>query len=213
GNTGTVATVEEIQNGDYADKTYVDLEDVFVLSPARKHSDNTFSFYVASNAGDKKGILVYKMVDGSSFPYAEGDWLDIKGAVGVYHKTTDTYTSYQMQKAANGTGTNVVTKLSTAAATVPAAVAVSAADLMDISKLYAYVGVYVKVSDVKIKTIPNQYDLTLENDLVVDNMLVPADTFSTYTVGKEFTTISGIFDVDYDAPTIHPKTAGDLVAK
>lgn len=215
GNTGNTApveaTVDEIQNGDVAADVYTDLEDVYVMSPARKHSGSPtlYTFYVHSGTSNK-GLLVYKMVEGSTFPYTEGDWLDIKGAVANY---SDTFESHQMQNAKKEVGVNVVSKLSKAAATIPAPITVSAADLMNPSKLYDYIGVYVTISDVKIKTIPNEFDIVLENDLVIDNMLVPANTFTGYTVGKEFATISGIFDIDYDAPTIHPKTVGDLVAK
>ena len=140
-----------------------------------------------------------------------GDWIKIKGAAGSYKAN---YDHYQIQNAAQEVGPNEITKLSDTAGTPPAAITVSADDLMNKSKHAKYRGSLVKIENVKIKTAPDSFGtFVLENDLYVSAYLNNKDDYSTYAVGTEFTSITGMFDVYYDVPIVHPKTIENLVKK
>ena len=77
-----------------------------------------------------------------------------------------------------------------------------------------YRGSLVKIENVEIKTVPDSFgNFILENDLQVTAFFTNKNDYSTYVVGTEFTSITGIFDVHYDVPTVHPKVIGNLVKK
>ncbi len=209
---GPVGTIPEIYEDKFADKAPITLEKVMVLSPAHKHSGSptTWSFFVGTGQQeDHSGILIYKVVEGNSFPYETGDWLSFKGAVGKYDNSGLVH--YQLQNAGKDAGPNEMTKLSDPAGTPPAAIQVSDADLMDFNTAEKYRGSLVTVGSVTVKTASDKYGtFVLNSGLQVSAYFLPKDANSGVKAGDTFGSITGIFDIHYGKATIHPLSTDDL---
>jgi hypothetical protein len=67
---------------------------------------------------------------------------------------------------------------------------------------------------VTVQTAPDKYgNFVLGNNLQVSSYFLPKDSYADVKVGDQYSEISGIFDIHYGKPTVHPVDVNDLVKK
>ena len=184
----TTVTIYEIQ-GQAASSPY-DGQEVETTGIVTGISDSADGYYIQDGAGAWNGVFVY---DNANTP-AIGDEVTITGEVQEYYELTEIgyIDAFNVNSQGNA---------------LPDAEILSVPD----ANMEDYEGVFIRVENLTVTELPNQYGIWATEDGNGNELLVDDDMFSyTPSMGEQLTLV-GIMNFSFDERKLNPRSMEDII--